>query len=71
LYDIRGNLPALEAVLRDVQHADVDQIVVGGDVLQADVLQPPSEKEMLEALRETIAVAEFRSPWKDDTDETS
>jgi hypothetical protein len=57
LYHIHGNLPALQAVFRHVQHADV--------------LQPPSEKEMLEALRETIAVAEFRSPWKDDTDETS
>lgn len=33
LYDIHGNLPALEAVLRDVRQADVDQIVVGGDVV--------------------------------------
>jgi predicted phosphodiesterase len=33
LYDIHGNLPALEAVLRDVRGAGVDQIVVGGDVL--------------------------------------
>jgi len=33
LYDIHGNLPALEAVLRDVLQADVEQIVVGGDVL--------------------------------------
>jgi putative phosphoesterase len=32
LYDIHGNLPALEAVLRDVRQADVDHIVVGGDV---------------------------------------
>jgi predicted phosphodiesterase len=33
LYDIHGNLPALEAVLHDVRQADVDQIVVGGDVV--------------------------------------
>jgi predicted phosphodiesterase len=33
LYDIHGNLPALEAVLQDICQADVDQIVVGGDVV--------------------------------------
>src|SRR5437867_2217588 len=33
LYDIHANLPALEAVLQDVRRADVDQIVVGGDVI--------------------------------------
>lgn len=33
IYDIHANLPALEAVLREVRHAAVDQIVVGGDVL--------------------------------------
>jgi predicted phosphodiesterase len=33
LYDIHGNLPALEAVLQDIREADVDQIVIGGDVV--------------------------------------
>jgi putative phosphoesterase len=33
LYDIHGNLPALEAVLDEVRQAGADQIVVGGDVL--------------------------------------
>lgn len=33
LYDIHGNLPALEAVLGEVRELGVDQIVVGGDVL--------------------------------------
>ncbi len=33
LYDIHGNLPALEAVLREVRRAGVDRVVVGGDVL--------------------------------------
>ncbi len=32
LYDIHGNLPALEAVLDEVHRANVDVIVVGGDV---------------------------------------
>jgi Icc-related predicted phosphoesterase len=32
LYDIHGNLPALEAVLEAVRQADVDLVVVGGDV---------------------------------------
>ena len=33
LYDIHGNLPALEAVLIEVRQAGVEQIVIGGDVL--------------------------------------
>ena len=40
LYDIHGNLPALEAVLREVAAAGVDAIVVGGDVLPGPM---PSE----------------------------
>ena len=32
IYDIHGNLPALEAVLDAVRRAGVDQVVVGGDV---------------------------------------
>lgn len=33
LYDIHGNLPALEAVLEEIRLAQVDQVVVGGDVI--------------------------------------
>lgn len=33
LYDIHANLPALEAVLDEVRRADVDEVVVGGDVV--------------------------------------
>jgi predicted phosphodiesterase len=33
LYDIHGNLPALEAVLEDVRRAGAHRIVVGGDVI--------------------------------------
>lgn len=45
LYDIHGNLPALEAVLRDVRRAGVDQIVVGGDVIPG-----PMPRETLQQL---------------------
>jgi Predicted phosphoesterase len=47
LYDIHGNLPALEAVLEDVRGADVDQIVVGGDVVPG-----PMPREALGCLLE-------------------
>lgn len=33
LYDIHGNLPALDAVLQEVHRIGVDRIVIGGDVL--------------------------------------
>ncbi len=33
LYDIHGNLPALEAVLEELEQLAVDEIVVGGDVV--------------------------------------
>jgi predicted phosphodiesterase len=39
LYDIHSNLPALEAVLRDLRGAGVDRIVVGGDVIPGPMPQ--------------------------------
>jgi predicted phosphodiesterase len=45
LYDIHGNLPALEAVLRDVQSSGADHVVVGGDVVPG-----PMPRECLERL---------------------
>ena len=33
IYDIHANLPALEAVLQEMSRAQVDHVVVGGDVL--------------------------------------
>lgn len=33
LYDIHGNLPAVEAVLNEISREGIDQILVGGDVL--------------------------------------
>lgn len=32
LYDVHGNLPALEAVLADVEALGVDAVVIGGDI---------------------------------------
>ena len=46
LYDIHGNLPALESVLEELQHFTVDQIVVGGDVLSG-----PMQVECIERLQ--------------------
>lgn len=45
LYDIHGNLPALDAVLADLEHEAVDAIVVGGDVVPG-----PMPVETLERL---------------------
>jgi predicted phosphodiesterase len=46
LYDIHGNLPALEAVLADALAAGVETLVVGGDVLPG-----PMPRECLALLR--------------------
>jgi putative phosphoesterase len=46
LYDVHGNLPALEAVLAEVRAADPDAIVCGGDVAAG-----PFPCECLERLR--------------------
>jgi putative phosphoesterase len=46
LYDIHGNLPALEAVLADPRFATADRIVVGGDVVAG-----PFPAECLERLQ--------------------
>jgi predicted phosphodiesterase len=45
LYDIHGNLPALEAVLDDVRRKNVDLIIIGGDVLPG-----PMPREAIEHL---------------------
>lgn len=48
LYDIHGNLPALEAVLEDVRAAAVDQVVIGGDVVPGPM--PAEALDRLSAL---------------------
>lgn len=54
IYDIHGNLPALEAVLEEIRRADVDKIVVGGDVMPG-----PMVRETLERLLELDVPAQF------------
>jgi predicted phosphodiesterase len=54
LYDIHGNLPALEAVLGEVRSNGADRIVVGGDVLPG-----PQSIEVLDLLLELDIPADF------------
>ncbi|MGI9101668.1 MAG: metallophosphoesterase family protein [Terriglobales bacterium] len=54
LYDIHGNLPALEAVLAEIRDMGVDQIIVGGDVLPG-----PMPRETLDLLLGLDIPAQF------------
>jgi len=47
IYDIHGNLPALDAVLDDIRRGGVDQIIVGGDVVPG-----PLPRETLARVRD-------------------
>lgn len=47
LADIHGNLPALEAILEDIQHRSVDGIVILGDLLA----RAPFPRETLDLVR--------------------
>jgi len=37
LYDTHGNLPALEAVLKEIEREGVDTIVIGGDIVPGPI----------------------------------
>jgi predicted phosphodiesterase len=54
LYDIHGNLPALEAVLADVRQSAAERVVIGGDVVPG-----PLPRECLALLRSLDVPAEF------------
>jgi putative phosphoesterase len=54
IYDIHGNLPALEAVLEDIRRANVDRIVVGGDLYPG-----PMPREVLARLLALDRPVEF------------
>jgi putative phosphoesterase len=54
LYDIHGNLPALEAVLHDVRQAGAEQVVVGGDVVPG-----PMPRETLACLLDLDLPVQF------------
>jgi len=54
LYDIHGNLPALEAVLDEVHREGVDEIVAGGDVVPG-----PMPREAIDLLAESTIPVRF------------
>ena len=54
LFDIHGNLPALEAVLDEVRHCGADHVIVGGDVLPG-----PFPRECLDVLYSLGIPTEF------------
>ena len=54
IYDIHGNLPALEAVLPEIRQAGVDRIVVGGDVVPG-----PMPREALALLLQLDVPVDF------------
>jgi hypothetical protein len=54
LYDIHGNLPALEAVLQEIAQANVELLVVGGDVVTG-----PMPRETLACLRNLTIPVQF------------
>jgi putative phosphoesterase len=54
IYDIHANLSALEAVLEEIRRADVEQVVVGGDVLPG-----PMPRETIASLRDLGIPVQF------------
>jgi Icc-related predicted phosphoesterase len=54
IYDIHANLPPLEAVLQEIRQAEVDRIVVGGDVLPGSL-----PREAIHCLLELDIPAQF------------
>lgn len=54
LYDIHGNLPALEAVLAEIRQLGIDEVVIGGDLLPG-----PMPAETLRALLNLRLPAHF------------
>ena len=52
LYDIHGNLPALEAVLKEVEQEHPDLILVGGDIVPGPM--PRAALERLLALGDSV-----------------
>src|SRR5919202_443259 len=52
VYDIHGNLPALEAVLSDLKRVEPDLVVVGGDVASGPM--PTEVLDRLMALKERV-----------------
>jgi predicted phosphodiesterase len=60
LYDIHGNLPALEAVLADAEAQGADRFLLGGDYASLG----PWPVETLERLRKLPTVGRLRGNWE-------
>ena len=61
LYDVHGNLPALEAVLTEVDREHVDAIVFGGDIAAG-----PFPRETVDLVRSLDAVCiRGNADWRD------
>lgn len=54
IYDLHGNLPALEAVLEEIRREEVDLLLVGGDLVPG-----PMPREMLECLLDLEMPTQF------------
>ncbi len=57
LYDVHGNLPALEAVLADVRSERPDVLLFGGDIVSG-----PLPKQTLELVRSLEGAVFIRQP---------
>ncbi|HEX9132789.1 MAG TPA: hypothetical protein VF844_10905 [Ktedonobacteraceae bacterium] len=55
LYDIHGNLPALEAVLAEIEQARFDLIVIGGSGMERLLSLRPSGSPHLSLRKELLS----------------
>ena len=62
LYDIHGNLPALDAVLQDVEQENPDLILVGGDIVPGPM--PRAALERLLTLGDIVHYGLLGPPTK-------
>jgi putative phosphoesterase len=54
LYDVHGNVPALEAVLADVERSDVERVLFGGDIASGPL--PRETVELVRSLDDAVFV---------------
>ncbi|HSK84191.1 MAG TPA: metallophosphoesterase, partial [Rubrobacter sp.] len=64
IYDIHGNLPALEAVLAELESVTPDLIVVGGDVVAGPM--PTEVMDRLVTLGEPMPIGRSLQPMMTD-----
>ena len=77
IYDIHGNLPALDAALREIDGHDVDLILVGGDVAAGPMPRPTIDRlmelgdraEFVRGNADRLIVAHFDGSYSQDADD--